>query len=422
MKQLSKKIFILLCLILTSKVFADSFTDIIQDLTIQTACIGQYSSTQAGGGWRDDPHDYYTPQMMAERFKQMSGNMTRTTTFYGVCFDYAQFAWQDIDTYTTLYNENGMYEKQFWIAGVHGDSNTIRLSIPTTKSNASAVQNGVYIKTYPNGNRSIKAHRLKNEGERATYHAWLWIERVDGVWFWIDPTWTDNLGYVVYGYVSNSGEEIQCKPNKKYCINYPEYLNSLPSPPELGQVKAPSNSSNSNNRAETIKDAGSNWLVNTFVDVDYKGMDNRVGLIFQLDIPLSVISDESLSFNKMGFNLEMPCLTDRVALGLGIEYLHNITEDSKLHGGLFKFDFIKRFTNNTAWCLGCGLGVRFDTSVPGGLPEAKNAFYNAGYFAWDIETGLLFNLSSFSTKIQVSYNNIIGFSVGIGIGLLFETM
>ena len=34
--------------------FADSFTDAIQDLAIQTACIGKYSATQAGGGWYDD--------------------------------------------------------------------------------------------------------------------------------------------------------------------------------------------------------------------------------------------------------------------------------------------------------------------------------------------------------------------------------
>lgn len=29
---------------------ADEFTDILQDLAMQTACIGQYSATQAGGG------------------------------------------------------------------------------------------------------------------------------------------------------------------------------------------------------------------------------------------------------------------------------------------------------------------------------------------------------------------------------------
>lgn len=30
---------------------ADDFTDVPQDLAIQTACLGQYSATQAGDGW-----------------------------------------------------------------------------------------------------------------------------------------------------------------------------------------------------------------------------------------------------------------------------------------------------------------------------------------------------------------------------------
>ncbi len=69
--------------------YADDFTDLLQDLAVQTVCIGQYSATQAGGGWYDDPHDYYTPQMMAQRLASMSGNQTKTDTFYGVCFNYA---------------------------------------------------------------------------------------------------------------------------------------------------------------------------------------------------------------------------------------------------------------------------------------------------------------------------------------------
>ena len=98
---MKRSIFIILASIFgfVNQLFADSFTDAIQDLAIQTACLGQYSMTEAGGGWYDDPHDYYTPQMMAQRFADMSGNMTRTTTFYGICFDYAQFAYNDVEKY-----------------------------------------------------------------------------------------------------------------------------------------------------------------------------------------------------------------------------------------------------------------------------------------------------------------------------------
>ena len=113
--------FIINIFFLNAFLYPDSFTNIIQDLAMQTACIGQYSATQAGGGWNEDPHDYYTPKMMAERFKKMSGDMTRTTTFYGVCFDYAQFAWDDIKKYQTSYNNAGMKNQEWYLVYVHGN-------------------------------------------------------------------------------------------------------------------------------------------------------------------------------------------------------------------------------------------------------------------------------------------------------------
>ena len=214
---------------LNSFLYPDSFTNIIQDLAMQTACIGQYSATQAGGGWNDDPHDYYTPKMLAERFKEMSGDMTRTVTFYGVCFDYAQFAWDDIKKYQSSYNKAGMINQEWYLVYVASDSNKLQLEDPVSAEKADVIHNGIYLKK--KYEKNVKAHKGLN-GVRATYHEWLWIQRSDGVWFWIDPTWTDNLGYVVYGYVAN-GEEIQLRPDEKFCINYPSYLYNLSLPPEI---------------------------------------------------------------------------------------------------------------------------------------------------------------------------------------------
>lgn len=202
---------------------------------MQTACIGQYSATQAGGGWNDDPHDYYTPKMLAERFKKMSGDMTRTTTFYGVCFDYAQFAWDDIKKYQSSYNKAGMINQEWYLVYVASDSNKLQLEDPVSAEKADVIHNGISLKK--KYEKNIKAHKGLN-GVRATYHEWLWIQRSDGVWFWIDPTWTDNLGYVVYGYVAN-GEEIQLRPDEKFCINYPSYLYNLPLPPEIKKNPQP---------------------------------------------------------------------------------------------------------------------------------------------------------------------------------------
>ena len=256
MKKLTTIFIVLLVFISVS--FADSFTDAIQDLAMRTACIGQYSATQAGGGRYDDPQDYYTPQMIASRLAQESGNQTMTATFYGICFNYAKFGYEYLNRYEQYYNRQGMYENQFYLAGTHSDSNQIILSYPTTKGNHNMVQNGVYVKEIDY--QPVRTHKHVNSTKRATHHAWLWIQRADGKWFWIDPTWTDNLGYVVYGYVSSNGEEIQCRPDKRYCINYPSYLNNLPLPPSMGSKLEPSATATSNNPEETVKNMHTDWL------------------------------------------------------------------------------------------------------------------------------------------------------------------
>lgn len=425
---MKRKLLILLTfMILSTNFFADSFTDAIQDLAIQTACIGKYSATQAGGGWYDDPHDYYTPEMMAERFKNMSGNMTRTITFYGICFDYAQFAYQYIEKYQSLYNKQGMYENKFWIAGTHENNNEIILQYPeesnhTTVQNGDqiTVQNGVCVIIPAGGERNVKTH------DRITHHAWVWIERADGVQFWIDPTWTDNLGYVVYGYVKNS-QEVQCRPSREFCINYPAYLDNLPLPPPMGQRKAPSKSANSTNRNEILQDSGIEWITDaivktyekTFFDVDYKGMTDYIALQLAVDIPFSSITSNSINMNKMGFTLEMP-VYNIIATVLGLEYLHNMEDGNNLHAGLFELDVARRLFNNIAWYLGGGVGLRFDFSNEAGIPKTITGIPDTGYLAWKANTGFIINFSRLFTKIDISYNNVFGFSVGAGVGFGFE--
>ena len=75
--------------------FSDSFSFCLQNLAYQTACLGQYNAAQTKGGGKD-PHDFYTPNLLREYFAKVSGARTRTETFYGVCFDYAQAAYNEI--------------------------------------------------------------------------------------------------------------------------------------------------------------------------------------------------------------------------------------------------------------------------------------------------------------------------------------
>jgi len=404
--------------------FADSFTDAIQDLAVAIACKGTYAGAEAG--YDDDPDDFYTPNMMASRFASESGNKTMTATFYGVCFNYAQFAFTEIKNYKSWYNKQGMYESQFWLAGVHDNPNQIELMGIGTKNDYSRLQNGEYIKTYNTSLRSVKTHN------GATNHAWLWIERADGVWFWVDPTWTDTGGYVVYGYVKD-GQEIQCRPDEKYCIIYPSSLKNLPLPPAMGKRMSPSKTANSTNRQETIQDAGTEWaevaaeaIVDTlirkpFIDVDYSRMKHDyLAFVISADIPFSSITEKSFSLNKMGFSLEMPWLLSNGAGLIGLEYMHNLEDGNKLHGGLFEVDFVRRLFTNVAWFLGGGVGLRFDTANEYGAPGKISGLPDTGYFAFKADTGFIINISHLFTKVEVSYNNIFGFSVGAGVGFGLE--
>lgn len=210
-------------------IYADDFTDMLQDLAVQTACLGSYSNAEAKIYNEKDPIDYYTPSIMAERFAEMSGERTRIETFYGICFDYANCAYEHLEKHKDSYAQLGMYEDQFWIAVSISNSNIIELTNPVSKEEGNFIMNGVPIETYGEyGRFDVKTH------DNITHHGWLWVQRFDGVLFWIDPTWTDNLGYVVYGYVGN-GKEIQCRPNRELCINYPSKLNQLPDPPKVGK-------------------------------------------------------------------------------------------------------------------------------------------------------------------------------------------
>jgi hypothetical protein len=212
-------LFLIFFPIITYTISADDLADLLQDLAVQTACLGRYSIAQANKYVTtryNDPPDYYEPPMLANRFAAMSGNMSRTITFYGVCFDYAQFAWDDIKKYQKMYNNAGMKGQQWYIAStMPNEPYTIILYDPVSKEKATVIMNGVYLKE--NSRQRVYAH------DGATGHAWIWVQHNNGTWYWIDPTWTDNTGYVWWGIVQN-GMEVQYYPDPVLCVarDYPK--------------------------------------------------------------------------------------------------------------------------------------------------------------------------------------------------------
>jgi len=200
--------------LLAASIPADDLANRLQDLAIQTACVGVYTKAKTNINVNlryDDPPDYYTPSMLANRFTTISGSKTHTNAFYGVCFDYAQYAWYEIKKNQKKFNDAGMKGTQWYIAIANaGYPNTIILYDPVSKEKASiTLTNGISLKEISRYN--IYAH------DGTSNHAWLWVQHNNGTWYWIDPTWTDNTGYVWWGVVEN-GREVQQYPDPDYCV------------------------------------------------------------------------------------------------------------------------------------------------------------------------------------------------------------
>jgi hypothetical protein len=370
-------------LILVCQIRADDLADLLQDLAIQTACIGMYSSTQANKtdgviNKYPDPPDWYTPQLMATRFAQMSGSMTRTNTFYGICFDYAQFAWDDIKKYQKTYNDAGMKGHEWYIAVADwGDPYTIILYDPVPKEQATRMWNGVYVKEH-------SRHRVTTH-DLTSGHAWLWVQHNDGTWYWIDPTWTDNKGYVWWGMVKN-GKEVTYYPDPVYCL-----ANNYPRPPRPDETPAERATRSQNSTyAEYIK------YTPQFAGAKISS-GLYVGYISAFDFDF---------FNKYGFIIGWE---DHVPYNFGLvgsfslEYLTNKREhlDSLIVGFTAGYQFFSNFV----LYAGGGIGYK--------LPS------DDGWFTWKVNGGLRVQVYRFFTKFDVSYNQIIGPSLGVGLGVFW---
>jgi hypothetical protein len=186
----------------------NGFEDALQWLAVEIACLGKYSSAQAGDYTLKDPWDYYTPELISIYLANKSGKRTMTKMIYGVCFDYAQLCWDELLEFKEYYQDLGMAD--WWLVCVDDDPSVLTICDPTNDpQKATVVSNGVLLKT-------IRAERVRAHGG-ATWHAWVWIKDKTGRIYWIDPTWTDNTGRVIWGYVDN-GREIELPPAKDLCV------------------------------------------------------------------------------------------------------------------------------------------------------------------------------------------------------------
>jgi tetratricopeptide (TPR) repeat protein len=184
----------------------NTLADELQWLAIQTACVGVYNMAETGDFTVDDPEDFYRPGDIREYLAELSGDRTSVDMFYGICFNYAQAAYNDIARYKNHYAGAGV--KDWYIAAVFENPGQIVLFDPAPREQSTMIVNGVPVKE--NSRRNVRSHGS------ATYHAWLWVIANDGTIYWIDPTWTDTGGYVVWGLVRD-GKEMELAPAARLC-------------------------------------------------------------------------------------------------------------------------------------------------------------------------------------------------------------
>ncbi|MBR5932393.1 MAG: hypothetical protein IK002_00245 [Treponema sp.] len=176
----------------------------LQWLAVKIACKGVYDMAYTGDFRASNPVDYYKTSFIKNYLATNDGRASKgTTLFEGICFDYADFAYQELSSRKSEYP--GIVG--FWMVGTTSDSSDIivyKIADSGEKSNMTINQTPVVVFTH---NRIASHGNVKN-------HAWVWVQSTDGTMYWVDPTWTDNTGKPVYGIV-RGGQEIQLESDSR---------------------------------------------------------------------------------------------------------------------------------------------------------------------------------------------------------------
>lgn len=178
----------------------------LQWLAVEIACKGKYDMAYTGEFYTSNPHDYYDTKLIKKYLVEKAGGRTRTDLFEGICFDYADYAYQEIKNNKSEF----LNIIDFYIVGTYDSFNINTYRFAEKGEDSSDIINGTPVVNV--GQYHIVAH------DNAKKHAWLWVRGTDGVIYWIDPTWTDNTGRPVYGVV-RGGKEIQLAPSYELCVN-----------------------------------------------------------------------------------------------------------------------------------------------------------------------------------------------------------
>lgn len=176
----------------------------LQWLAVIIACKGMYDMAYTGDFRAKNPTDYYKTGFIKSYLANNDGKASKgTTLFEGICFDYADFAYQELKNNKKEYPNVA----NFWMVGTFQDSSDI-VAYKLAESGESPTMTINRTPVVVFSHNHIFAH------DSAKNHAWFWVQSTDGTVYWVDPTWTDNSGCPVYGIV-RGGKEIQLEPDSR---------------------------------------------------------------------------------------------------------------------------------------------------------------------------------------------------------------
>ena len=180
----------------------------LQWLAVKIACKGVYDMAYTGNFRARNPTDYYKTSFIKSYLAKNDGRASKgTVLFEGICFDYADFAYQELKDNQKDYPNVA----NFWMVGTfENSSDIVAYRLAGAGENSTMTINRTPVVVFSHN------HILAHDG--ATNHAWFWVQSTDGTVYWIDPTWTDNTGRPVYGIV-RGGKEIQLTPSSDLCVN-----------------------------------------------------------------------------------------------------------------------------------------------------------------------------------------------------------
>ena len=179
----------------------------LQWLAVKIACKGVYDMAYTGNFRARNPTDYYKTSFIKSYLAKNDGKASKgTVLFEGICFDYADFAYQELKDNQNEYPNVA----NFWMVGTfENSSDIVAYRLAGAGENSTMTINRTPVVVFSHNH--IVAH------DRATNHAWFWVQSTDGTVYWIDPTWTDNTGRPVYGIV-RGGKEIELTPSSDLCV------------------------------------------------------------------------------------------------------------------------------------------------------------------------------------------------------------